>query len=375
MSTAGKSAEQPARDSGAPVATQHESIPNALNGLGLREYLLRNVQQSDQGSSDPASDGGQPAPRESADEQQASQRESAPLSREQPIYRPEDLDSDDEPEAQALAEDEVEEQPEEPDGEGLDVDGELFTAEKIRQLIEENKQSGMRLDDYRRKTQRLSRVRQEHEALGQQYEGLAEVFQAKEALIGQVLASNLAQFENTDTSQMSPEEFEAFKQNWAQAKRGADFLAQKFGEVEQRYQQHRGALLEKSARATVEMLKWHEPRWDDDHKFYGQLRNFAVREGLMSEDAFNRETDYLRIRGLIAMMDAHQANGVIEEAATTQRPPRRSRQRPRNQQGQFQKGRETAKQNVIGSRNAKADGSLREMLLANLAAEGNSRSR
>jgi hypothetical protein len=174
---------------------------------------------------------------------------------------------------------------------------------------------------------------------------------------------------------MSPEQFEQFKHQWAQAKRGADFLAQQFGEVEARYKQHRSALLEKNARATVEMLKWHEPRWDDDHKFYGQLREFAVREGLMSEDAFDRETDYLRIRGLIAMMDAHQAPGAIEEAATTQRPPRRSRQRTRNAQGQFQQGRETAKQNVLGSRNAKADGSLRGMLLANLAAEGNQRRR
>jgi hypothetical protein len=367
--------EQPARPDSATQTTQHEHLPDATGGAGLREYFLR--QARDGRGEDPAPKGrGQPEA-EGVDDA-VSQRERGPRSPEQPGALSDEPDSEvqeaEEQELDPAAEDETE-QPDDDTDEGLELDGQRYTRDDIRRLIEERDQGGMRLEDYRRKTQRLARVRQEAEALGEQYQGLGEVFQAKEQLLGQVIQANLRQFEQTDTSQMSPQQFEDFKRQWAAAKQGADFLAKQFQEVEGALAQRRDAAMQKRARTTVELLRWHEPRWDDQNQFYGKLREFTVREGLMSPEQFDHETDFLKLRGLIALMDAHEAPGVIDEAASRPRPPRRSRNRARNNQGQFQGNRQAALDAVRQSSNAKADGSLRSWLQSNLAAEDGKRRR
>jgi len=383
--TTAKRGEQPGgRPDSATQTSQHEHIPDATGGAGLRNYFLRQAQNQSPGEApepgdpDPAADGrGQPDPAP-ARREEASQRGPGPGSPEQPALASGDQDSED-PEAEEheldpAAEDDTE-QPGDGEDEGLELDGQRYTRDDIRKLIEEREQGAMRLEDYRRKTQRLARVRQEHEALGETYEGLGEVFQAKEQLLGQVIQSNLRQFEQTDTSRMSPEQFEDFKRQWAAAKQGADFLAQQFQGVERALGEKLSAAKQKQARATVEMLRWHEPRWDDQNQFYGKLREFTVREGLMSAERFDQETDFLKLRGLIALMDAHEAPGAIDEAAQRPRPPRRSRNRGRNSQGQFQGNREAAMQAVRSSTNARADGSLRQMLMTNLATEERGRKR
>lgn len=368
--------EQPGRPDSATQTSQHEHIPDATRGEGLREYFLRQAREGGGApppdAPDPAPTGrGQPAP-EGDTEEEASQRERGPRSPEQPGALSDDQDSQvpdaEEDDLDPAAEDE-QEQPGDGEDEGLEIDGQRYTRDDVRKLIEEREQGGMRLEDYRRKTQRLARVRQEAEALGEQYQGLGEVFQAKEQLLGQVIQANLRQFEQTDTSKMSPEQFEDFKRQWAAAKQGADFLAQQFQEVEGALAQRRDAAMQKRARTTVELLRWHEPRWDDQNQFYGKLRDFTVREGLMSPEQFDQETDFLKLRGLIALMDAHEAPQVIDEAASRPRPPRRSRNRARNGQGRFQGGREAALDAVKQSTNARADGSFRNFLMTNLAAE------
>lgn len=379
MSTVGKGGEQPSADSAAPVATQHQFIPDATGGLGIREHLMRNVREATEAAPDPAvDDGGQPGDQDApARRDQASQREGEPPSREQPKPRTDDPNSRadaleqqyEEEEGLEAQEQEDAEQPDADEGEGLVVDGQRFTPDDIRELIAERENSQSLRADYTRKTQRMSRVRQEHEALGTHFEGLGEVFQQKEQFLGRVVAANLEQFQKTDTSQMTAEQFEQFKRAYAEAKRGTDMLVAGFQQIEQEHAKRKREVRDKQAQATVEMLKWHETRWDDNNQFYAKLREFAVGEGLLSEAQFNDETDYLRMRGLIAMMDAFEAPAVIEKAAKTPKPPRRSRSQPRTPQGQFQKGRETARQNVLESRNAKGDGSLREMLVANLEAE------
>lgn len=382
MSTANRG-EQPGRPDSATQTTQHEHLPDATGGQGLREYFLRRAREGageapPPDAPDPAPQGrGQPEP-DRGDEGEASQRERGPRSPEQPGALSDAQDSQDpdaEEEALDPAAEDEQEQPGDDDDEGLELDGQRYTRDDIRKLIEERDQGGMRLEDYRRKTQRLARVRQEAEALGEEYQGLGEVFQAKEQLLGQVIQANLRQFEQTDTSKMSPEQFEDFKRQWAAAKQGADFLAQQFQEVEGALTQRRQAAMQKRARTTVELLRWHEPRWDDQNQFYGKLRDFTVREGLMSAEQFDQETDFLKLRGLIALMDAHEAPQVIDEAAHRPRPPRRSRNRARNNQGQFQGSREAALDAVKQSTNARADGSFRNFLLTNLAAEEASKRR
>ncbi len=383
--TTAKRGEQPGgRPDSATQTSQHEHMPDATGGLGLQEYFLRQARNQSPGEApqpgdpDPAADGrGQPDPAP-ARREEASQRERRPSSPEQPALTSGDQDSEgleaEEQELDPAAEDEAEQLGD--DGEeGLELDGQRYTRDDIRKLIEEREQGSMRLEDYRRKTQRLARVRQEHEALGEAYEGIGEAFSEKERLLGQVIQSNLRQFEQTDTSRMSPEQFEDFKRQWAAAKQGADYLAQQFQEVEQALGQRMSAAKQKQARATVEMLRWHEPRWDDQNQFYGKLRDFVVRENLMAPERFDQETDFLRLRGLIALMDAHEAPSVIDEATQRPRPPRRSRNRGRNQQGQFQGSREAAMDAVRQSTNARADGSLRSMLLANLQQEERGRKR
>jgi hypothetical protein len=362
-----RGAEQPGRDS-APVTTQHQSIPDATGGLGLQNYFLKQVQGATAPAPDPADGGGQPAEPIARE----SQRGVEPAPSEHPDPRSADPDSIEDLDEVAEMDDE---QPDEDEGEGLVVDGQRFTPERIRELIAEQEKAGLRQDDYTRKSQYLSRVRQEHEALGERLEGLAETFRAKEQLLGSVVNANLAQFDQIDTSRMNGEQFEEFKRQRAAAQQGAEFLISKFNEVDQQIAAHQTEAMKKRARATKEMLRWAEPRWDDQNQFYGKLREFTVREGLMSEEAFDRETDFLRMRGLIAIMDAHEAPDVIDEAANERRPPRRSRNRARNNQGQFQRAGESARQAVRESKNAKADGSLRAMLQANLLAEGDKRQR
>jgi hypothetical protein len=355
---------------------EHQAIPNPLGDQqGIHNYFVNRLQQERDGaiapsatSADPvvAPDQGQPP----AVPQQTQQPEQRVDDTQQPGDAPQPpADQPNEPDnpldPAALAEDNQED----PSVVGIDVDGKRYTAAEIKDLVEEAEHGGLRLDDYKRKTQYLSRVRQEHEALGTALNEGQETIQAKEQIIDRVLQANLAAYENADTSQMDPQQFEQFKRGYAEAKRGADALRQAFQNADAELEKRRGEAFDRKSASTVQMLRWHEPRWNDE--FYGQVRNFAVNEGLMTAEGMDRENDFLKILGLVSMMDRAQLPETIVEQIENPKPPQRQRnqQQPKDSRGRFTTNVENSRQAVLSSGNARGDGSLRNHFMANLEKE------
>lgn len=265
---------------------------------------------------------------------------------EQPTGDDLDLDSSDE-----------EEQSEEGDTVGLDIDGEFVTAQQIREWKEGATEGGMRLEDYRRKTQIVSRVRQEHEALGETLNHQTEALNAKAGVLMEAIEGELRRFEGVDPTTLTQEQFAEFQRQYASTKAGADRIRAAFAEVDTKLIATRGAAYEQKAGSTREMLKWHEPRWNNE--FYGGLRSFAVTEGLMSEDQFNNETDFLRLVGLMSLMDRANVDDLVTSKKNEMRPSKgtpRQRQAPRsrNAQGQYQSAEQNLRANP-GDRNARQD--------------------
>lgn len=367
---------------GEPAVPADKRQPGTQDGL--RDYFLNNLTRERESgesasaySADPVvSNQGQPSaappqppveePRDDIQEPAAAPQAAA----EQPADPALQVDSEQLPEGEQPPV-EAQEQPPEELPDGLEIDGKRYTADDVSALIEEANSGGLRLDDYKRKTQYLSRVRQEHEALGTQLSEGVQALEAKEEIINRVLQANLAAYEQVDTSRLDPQQFQDFKNQYAQARQGADTLRKAFDDAGEQLKSRRSEAFDAKAASTLEMLRWHEPRWDKENTFYGQVREFAVNESLVSAEEFDGENDFLKMVGLIALMDRHDLPQVITEHIENPKPPapQRNSQRPRNDNGRFSTNVATTQNAVLASPNAKGDGSLRNHFMAKLERE------
>jgi len=345
----------PAADSAA-----HHNIPGAaeLQQEGVANYFQRRLAEDR---------GGEPPPAQVDSNEEQPDVDGLP---DESIEAIADADIAEQPDEGIEAQDTEEVQPEDDAGPGIEIDGEYITADQIRELRNEASQGSMRLDDYTRKTQIISRIRQEHEALGTAFDEQNESLSAQRGILLEAVQGQLSQFENADTSKLTQEQFAQFQTAYANTRAGAERIQQAFSQAEERLTAARADAFQRRAKSTREMLRWHEPRWNQE--FYGTLRRFAVDEGLMSEDMFNRETDFLRMAGLISLMDRANVDDLIQQKKTEKRPSKgtpRSQAQPRrrNARGQYQ----SAQQRVFESKNARRDGTLREAFQAKLAAEDN----
>lgn len=256
---------------------------------------------------------------------------------------------------------------EDPDGgdepEALTVDDRQYTADDIRNLEKRTRE----LDaSYRRKTQVMSRQRQEYEAHGREIEEVGGFFQ-------QLANANLQQLEAIDPESLSQEEFGVWKQQVSNAKAGRDRLLAAMEGVKKRVKQNREKMLDQQAAESAEVLKGIDPRWNNE--FYGKIRDFAVESGRYSAEEFADVTDWRTMEGLIALHDMAEGQKRLENnkgnQGETREPPTRRRRRkarqPRNDRGQFTP--QNTEKKVFESTNAKADGSLRNHFQARLAAE------
>ncbi len=371
-------------------AVEHAQQRNQGTQDGVRNYFLNKLateRETGQGgsatSADPViKDQGQPPayPPQPAEVRQDDIQQPVaepPAAAEQPPEHAQQQDSEALPGDDESSQVDAQEQLAEQLPDGLEIDGKSYTAEEIKSLIEEANNGGLRLDDYKRKTQYLSRVRQEHEALGTHLSEGVQSVEAKEEIINRVLQQNLAAYENVDTSRLTPEAFQEFKNQYAQARRGADLLRAEFDKAENSLKTVRQQADQAKASSTLEMLRWHEPRWDHENTFYAKVRDFAVNEGLVSTEEFDGENDFLRMVGLIAMMDRHDLPSVITEQIENPKPPapQRNAQRPRNDNGRFTTNVTNTQNAVLQSGNAKGDGSLRNHFMARLERERQNKGR
>jgi len=344
----------------------HEALPQPL-GEGqdaIHNYFMRNLQAERQGdyrpgehSADPRLDPGQPpAPRQPQSSDIQEDQVQPPALADQPTEGPTSQEST--TNLQESYDD------------GIDIDGERFTAADVRELLRLTEESGMRQDDYTRKTQMMGRVRQEHAALGEELTEFQAALERKSAIITQVVDANLQAYEQQDISAMPPEQIAAWKQAYEQAKRGSAMLKNAFAQADQEAATKKDQVFNRISNSTSQMLMWHEPRWDSQNEFYGKLRKFVVQEGLMAPQQFDRENDFLRIVGLISMMDRQQLPQVIQESKQQQPPSDRQTNVPRDQRtGRFTRSETQARDAVLASTNARRDGSAREMFMQKLANE------
>lgn len=352
----------------------HEAIPMPVGGdrQGIHNYFLRNLQAERSGdyrpgenSADPvlSPQQGQPPAERRPDARSSDIQQSGggqppaeqPARNDQPMSEPAPIAAG---------------QPEGVDAEGLEVDGERFTADRIRDLVAEVEQGTMRLDDYTRKTQMLSRVRQEHEALGTELTDMQESLDRKAAIIQQVVRGNLQAYENANIAGMTQEQHAQFVQAKEQALRGAQALEHAFQQADEKVQQAKNTAFQRISASTKQLLRWHEPRWDNENQFYAKLRKFVINERLMDQEQFDRENDFLRIIGLISLMDRHELPSTIQETRENPRPSERQHNAPqRDSSGRFQTSVQAAQDAVLNSPNARRDGSAREMFRRKLEAE------
>jgi hypothetical protein len=244
----------------------------------------------------------------------------------------------------------------------LTVDGEEFTPEKIRELREARLEYDR---DYRRKTQYLSRQNQEMEAVNQDFRGQEDVFT-------QLSTAHLKQLHDVDTSNFTPEEFQQYKNAVQRARQSHAQLTQIFEANRGKRKEHMDKVRSEQAKVAVDMLQSSEPRWSKD--FYADIGEFAVQENIMTSEEFQDEADWLRILGIAFMYDKANVGKVIagDGISDPPPPPKSKKNAPRRRNsttGKFQ----SAKQAVMNSPNAKADGSFRDMLAANLDRERGNR--
>ena len=252
----------------------------------------------------------------------------------------------------------------------LEVDGARITADNVRELMRAQQDAQHLQADYTRKTQMLSRVRQEAEALGTELTEQQQALTRKADLIMQVVDANLRAMEQTDVSKLPQEQYTQFQQQYDAAKRGKQALVEAFNKADAEAAQHGEVAFKRQSSSTAQLLRFHEPRWDKEGQFYGQLREFAVNEGLLKPEQFDRENDFLRILGLISMMDRHNLPATITETLEEPKPPERGHELPtRDSQGRFQTNVAGTTNAVLQSQNARMDGSAHAMFMARLEQE------
>ncbi len=359
---------------------QHDGVPQPLgdNRNAVHNYFLRNLQDEregryvpGEGSADPVvnPDRGQPLasqPPRSGDIQQpgtgAQSQPPAEQTSQQPLQAPEFDPTQTQPAGEQVGAQY---------GEAvLEVDGTRITADDVRELMRAQQDAQHLQSDYTRKTQMLSRVRQEAEALGTELTEMQMSLSRKEQLILQVVNTNLQALEQTDVRSLSQEQYAQFQIQKDNAIRGRDALLDAFEKADAEAREHQEAAFKRMSSSTAQLLRFHEPRWDREGRFYGQLREFAVNEGLMKPEQFDRENDFLRMAGLISMMDRHTLPDTIKETLEEPKPPERGHELPmRDAQGRFQNNVAGATNNVLQSQNARQDGSARAMFMARLEQE------
>jgi hypothetical protein len=345
----------------------HEALPQPL-GEGqdaIHNYFMRNLQGEREGSyrpgehsADPRLEPGQPPARQAQQGSDIQEVQAQPPAlAEQP------------PEGPTVQESDPTNLPESYD-EGFEVDGERYTAADIRALRQQLEEGTMRQDDYTRKTQMMGRVRQEHAALGEELSEFQAALERKSGIISQVVDANIQAYESQDISAMSPEQLQHWKQAYEQAKRGSAMLKQAFTEADNRAAVARDQVFNRISNSTQQMLMWQEPRWDANNEFYGALRKFVVQEGIMAPQQFDRENDFLRIVGLISMMDRAQLPAAIQETKQQTSPPDRQTNVPRDQRtGRFTRTETQAREAVLSSNNARRDGSAHNFFMQKLENE------
>ncbi len=383
---------------------QHEQMPLPLGHEqgAIHNYFLRNLQDERSGayqpgaySADPAvtPDRGQPLPTQprSGDIQQPGTGQQSQLPAEQTPYpgqpgadsyqTQQPMQQVQTPGLPQFAEPPPQQQPmqqmqpmEQPTGSyglaELEVDGQRITADDVRALKQIANDAKHLEADYTRKTQVLSRVRQEHEALGQELTDFQQTLERREEVIKQIINGNVDHLNAMNTQGMTQEQFEIWKQQREGAERGKAALEARFAQLDAEQEAQTDKVFKRKSSSTAQLLRWHEPRWDKDNLFYGKLREFAVNEGLMTPEAFDQENDFMKIVGLISMMDRHTLPETIRETRENPRPPERQHELPtRDAQGRFQSNVAGTTNAVLASQNARADGSAYNMFMAKLEDE------
>jgi len=251
--------------------------------------------------------------------------------------------------------------------EALQVDDRQYTPDDVREL---NTKVLEHDADYRRKTQVMARLREEYAVQGQDLETIGSFFK-------NLTQANVKSLESMDTKGMDQETFSTWRSNYDSAKSGASTLERNIEGMLSKLGDAREKMKDNAASESVEIMKSIEPRWDNE--FYTKVRDYAVQSNRYSAESFGDLTDWRTMEGLVALMDrdavlkgvAGAGNGKSETIQRDKRKRRRQNRRlsSRNASGRFQ----THQQTALKSTNAKGDGSLRQMLHANLERERTTR--
>ena len=366
-------AEQPKRtieriapsDSSSPA--QHEAVRNPLgNGQdAIHNFFLRNLQDERAGVYRPGESSPDPAVTEDRGQPVRPNREPVREIQGRDIQTPETDGQRQPPAEQANQPGALEdsqqmlEQPQANDQEeyALEVDGERFTADTIRALRQAADDAVHLEKDYTRKTQQISRVRQEAEALNLQLTDFQEALDRKQGIIQNVIDANIRTYEAMDIRNMTQEQHAQYVQAYDQAQRGKEQLEKVFADAETAVAEHKDKVFNRISKSTAQLIRFHEPRWDRELVFYGKLREFVVNEGLMSDEQFAQENDFFRVIGLISMMDRHTLPETIRETRENPRPSERQSNLPtRDSSGRFQSNLQGAQRDMLSSQNARQDG-------------------
>jgi len=250
----------------------------------------------------------------------------------------------------------------------LFVDDRQYTPDDVREVVtERNKLRDQNKEydaDYRRKTTVMSKLRDEYEVSGREIAAVGSFFE-------NMASQNVKQYEGMNTKDMTPEQFQTYRDSYDAAKSGSTQLNNTMKAISKRVSEVRDKQKDDAAGESADVLKRIEPRWNNE--FYAKVGDFAVKSGRYSADEFADVTDWRTMEGLVALMDSSEVANVgsgksgkseISEPGTRKRRRQRQRQR-KNAAGQFQSNRNA----VLESKNAKKDGSLRDMFKQKLASE------
>lgn len=246
------------------------------------------------------------------------------------------------------------------DAQALEIDGRQVTADDYVAMEERVQQMDR---DYRQKTANLSQMRQNYEQNGEQLVAVAGFFK-------NMATQNVQHLKEMDVSGMDAQQFTRYRQDLAKAEENANRLVQAMDNLAGDVTEKTSKMRKQLAAQSSEILQGIESRWNT--QFYHELRDWAIETGRYTPETFREVRDWQTLEGLIALKDIDAARKGVGKTETTvkdpaprKRKPRNRRQQPRNKRGQFQNARQTA----MASPGSRADGSLREMFKAQLAAE------
>ena len=252
----------------------------------------------------------------------------------------------------------------EPESGTLQVDDQEYSADDVKALV---KKSQDLEKGYRQSTQEMAERRTEYDKNGQELEAVAAFFK-------NLTTANVSSLEAMDLSAMSPEQVQAWQQQYNSTKAGSAQVQGQIDKLLGEIEKAREKMKDHAAAESLQVLKGTETRWND--AFYAKVREFAVESKRYTAKEFGDITDWRTIEGIIAVMDKNQVVRATKQtgkdaknAKTVDKPARKRRRQNkkvrRDSAGKFA----TAKTKVLESGNARKDGSFREMLQAKLANE------